>query len=369
MEVRSRDIVSLTVTDSGNTPTIRTLSSKRKMWPIAGLAFALVCSLALMASTKACNNAGHVTLAKVDGQIVYDSDLEKSAGKALSEQRERLYRLQKQKLEEYINAVLLTQEAKRNGVTVASLLDRNVYSKIMPVGDDEIEAFYRLNQSRLGVDLRQAREQIREFLRSQKSQAQMALYVKSLSSKAKIETYLKAPPRFRAQVPTGGAPFQGPENAPVTIVTFEDYQCPFCKQVQPMFAKLLSRYGGRVRLVHKDFPMDVIHPQARQAAEAGRCADRQGKFWRFHDILYANSPKAGPENLRSFAQQAGLDVNSFEECVKNGEFKSAVQRDTTEAAQLGITGTPTFFINGREMTGVQPFTALQSVIEEELNRS
>lgn len=368
MEVRSRDLLSLTEQESGNTPTIQALSTKIKIWPMAGLAFALVCGLAFIASIKASNNAGRIKLAEVDGQIVYDSALEKTAGKALSEQRERLYQLQKQKLEEYINAALLTQEAKRNGVTVASLLDREVYSKVMPVGDDEIEAFYRLNQSHLGVDLRQAREQIREFLRSQKTQAQMALYVKSLRSKARIETYLKAPPLFRAQVPTGGAPFQGPENAPVTIVTFEDYQCPFCKQVQPMFAKLLSRYGGKVRLVHKDFPIDAIHPQARQAAEAGRCADRQGKFWRFHDILYANSPKAGPENLKGFAHQAGLDVNSFEECVKNGEFKSAVQRDTTEAAQLGITGTPTFFINGREMTGIQPFTAIQSIIEDELSR-
>jgi protein-disulfide isomerase len=368
MEVRSRDLLKLTVTDNGNTPTICTLSSRGKMWPMARLAVALVCSLAFIASIEACNNAGRVKLAEVDGQIVYDSDLEKTAGKALSEQRERLYQLQKQKLEEHINAALLTQEAKASGITVASLLDRNVYSKIMPVGDDEIEAFYRINQSRLRVDLRQAREQIREFLRAQKTQAQIALYVKSLSSKAKIETYLKAPPLFRAQVPTGGAPFQGPENARVTIVTFEDYQCPFCKQLQPMFAELLSRYGGKVRLVHKDFPMDAIHPQARQAAEAGRCADGQGKFWRFHDILYANSPKAGPENLRNFAQQAGLDVNLFEECVKNGESKSAVQRDKTEAAQLGIIGTPTFFINGREMTGLQPFTAFQSIIEEELSR-
>jgi protein-disulfide isomerase len=302
----------------------------------------------------------------VDGQIVYASDLEKSAAKALSEQRERFYHLQKQKLEEYVDAVILTREAKKSGVSVETLWDREVHFKIMPVTDDEIEVFYRSNKSRLGMDLKESREQIRQFLRNKKIEAQKALYLKSLRSNSRIETYLKAPPLFRAEVPTTGAPSKGSEDAPVTIVKFEDYQCPFCKQVQPTVTELLSRYNGKIRLVHKDLPLDSIHPRASQAAEAARCAGEQGRFWSYHDILYANSPNVGQENLKSYAEEVGLDVNAFDRCLGSGKFRAVVQRDLMDGTQLGVRGTPTFFINGREISGNQPLEAFEAIVDEEL---
>ncbi len=162
-----------------------------------------VLSSVVMVSTSACNKKARVIVADVDGQIVYASDLEKSAAKALSEERERFYHLQKQKLEEYVNAVLLTREAKKSGVSVETVLDREVQSKIMPITDDEIEVFYRSNKSRLGMDLKESREQIREFLRVKKTETQKPLYLKSLRSNSRIQTYLKAPPLFRADVPIG----------------------------------------------------------------------------------------------------------------------------------------------------------------------
>jgi protein-disulfide isomerase len=308
---------------------------------------AVLSSVAVIVLTGGCDQEARIILADVDGQIVYASDLEKSAGKALSEQRERLYHLQKQKLEEYVDAVILTREAKKSGVSVETLWDREVGSKIMPVTDDEIEVFYRSNKSRLGMDLKESREQIRQFLR-------------------KIETYLKAPLPFRAEVPTTGSPSKGSEDAPVTIVKFEDYQCPFCKQVQPTVTELLSRYNGKIRLVHKDLPLDSIHPQARQAAEAARCADEEGKFWSYHELLYANSPNVSQENLKSYAKEVGIDVKAFDRCLGSGKFKAVVQRDLIDGAQLGVTGTPTFFINGREISGNQPLRAFEAIVDEEL---
>jgi protein-disulfide isomerase len=307
-------------------------------------------------------------VADVDGQVVYASDLEKSAAKALSEQRQSLYHLQKQKLDEYIDAVLLTREAKKSAISVEALLDQEVHSKIMPITDDEIEVFYSSNKSRLGMDLKEAREQIREFLRVKKIETQKTLYLNSLRSNSKIETYLKAPPPFRAEVPIAGAPSKGPEYAQVTIVKFEDYQCPFCREVQPIFRELLSRYNGKIRLVHKDHPLDSIHPQARQAAEAARCADEQGKFWNYHDILYANYPKVSEENLKNLAKEVGLDVNAFNRCLGSDKFKAAVQQDLIDGAKLGVTGTPTFFINGREVSGNQSVEIFGAIIDEELGR-
>jgi protein-disulfide isomerase len=166
-----------------------------------------------------------------------------------------------------------------------------------------------------------------------------------------------------------GAPFKGPERAAVTIVKFEDFQCPYCKTVQPTYQELLKRYNGKVKLVHKDLPLDALHPQARQAAEAARCAGEQGKFWEYHDALYANSPKAGVEELKSHAKEVGLNVSSFEQCFTSGKFKGLVQKDLSEGAQLGVTGTPTFFINGREISGAQPVEAFAAIIDEELGQA
>ena len=327
---------------------------------------AVLSSVAVIVSTVGCNKEARVILANVDGQIVYASDLEKSAAKALSEQRERFYHLQKQKLEEYVDGVILTREAKKSGVSVETLWDREVVSKIMPVTDDEIEVFYRSNKSRLAMDLKESREQIRQFLRNKKIEAQKALYLKSLRSNSRIETYLKAPPPFRAEVPTGGAPSKGPGYAPVTIIKFEDYQCPFCKQVQPTVTELLSRYNGKIRLVHKDLPLDSIHPQARQAAEAARCADEEGKFWSYHDLLYTNSANLSQENLKSYAKEVGLDINAFDRCLGSGKFKAVVQKDVIDGAHLGVTETPVFFINGREISGNQPLKAFEAIVNEEL---
>jgi len=218
------------------------------------------------------------------------------------------------------------------------------------------------------VDLEKVREQIRGYLHNQKIEAQKALFFKSLRSKAKVVTYLKPPSVFRAELSVAGEPFRGSEKARVTVVKFEDFLCPFCKQAQPTFNELLSRYNGKVRLVHKDLPLDSIHPQARQAAEAARCAYEQGKFWEYHDKLYANSPKASADDLKSYAKEVGLNVASFDRCFTSGKYKGVVQQDLNEGAQLGLTGTPTFFINGREISGNQPLEAFEAIIDEELAR-
>jgi protein-disulfide isomerase len=314
----------------------------------------------------ACQKVGDTKIAEVDDRAILASDLERYAGRELSAQRENLYKLEKQKLEEYISAFLLTQEAKKRGVSVEAVLDQEVNSKILPVGDDEIDVFYKSNKARIAVDLDKAREQIRGYLHNQKLQAQKALFLKSLRSKAKVVTYLKPPPIFRAVLSVTGEPSKGSEKAPVTIVKFEDFHCPFCKQVQPTFNELLSRYNGKVRLVHKDLPLESIHPQARQAAEAARCAYEQGKFWEYHDKLYANSPKASADDLKSYAKDLGLNVDSFDRCFASGKYKAVVQHDLNEGAKLGLTGTPTIFINGREISGNQPLEAFEAIIDEEL---
>jgi protein-disulfide isomerase len=173
----------------------------------------------------------------------------------------------------------------------------------------------------------------------------------------------------RVDVSVNGSPFKGSEKAEVTIVKFEDFQCPYCKAVQPNYQEVLKRYDGRVRLVHKDLPLDQIHPQARLAAEAARCADDEGKFWEYHDKLYASSPNAAPEDLKFYAKDLGLKQDLFDKCMTSGKYKEAIQKDVNEGASLGVTGTPTFFINGRELSGAQSVEAISQIVDEELGRA
>jgi protein-disulfide isomerase len=313
-----------------------------------------------------CQRTEPTKLADIDGQAVNASDLEKTAGKELSAQRERLYQLEKQKLEEYVRAMLLTREAKNRNVSVSALLEQEVNGKVPTITEEEIQGFYDKNKERIRVDLDKVHTQIRDYLHEQKIEARKNSYFETLRSKAKIKTYLKPPPVYRAEVPFTGAPFRGTEKAPVTVVKFEDFQCPYCKTVQPTFNDLLKRYDGKLRIVHKDLPLEAIHPQARQSAEAARCAGEQGKFWEYHDKLYSYSPKLNAEELKSYAKEVGLDVASFDQCFTSGKYRAAVQKDLNDGAQLGLTGTPAFFINGREISGAQPLEAFAGIIDEEL---
>ena len=336
-----------------------------KSKPFIGVVIALC--LILLATVSHHPQEG--TLAKVDGASITERHIEPSLGRQLAELNQQVYKLKNQKVNELIDAVLLDQEAKRTGVSVATLLERQVDDKVAPVSDEEIRSFYDKNKDRVRVDLEQIHDQIRDYLNDQRRESQKKEFLKELRSKAKITMYLKPPPIYRAEVPFSGAPIRGSEKAPVTIVKFEDFQCPFCKSAQPTFKELLKKYDGKVRVVHKDLPLETIHPLARQAAEAARCAGEKGKFWEYHDKLYAVSPKLSTDELKSSAREIGLDTAAFDQCFASGKYRGVVQKDLNDGAQLGLTGTPAFFINGREITGAQPLEAFAAVIDEELGQT
>ena len=307
-------------------------------------------------------------LAEVDGVPVSAEEVEKAIGASLGKLQEQIFNLKRQKLEELINATLLTREARKRGVSVPALLDAEVTSKVALVTEQEVEAFYEANKTRIQGDPVAARQQIRINLQNQRLATKKQEFFQLLRSNAKIAVYLKPPPVHRVEVSTNGAPSKGPVKAPVTIVKFEDFHCPFCKKVQPTLAQVLSKYGNNVRLVHRDFPIDAIHPAARKGHEAARCANEQGKFWQYHDVLYANAPKADAADLKSYAREVGLDVPAFEKCVANGEFRDVVQKDVEEGTRLGVNGTPAFFINGRLLSGAEPIERFAAIIDDEISR-
>jgi protein-disulfide isomerase len=162
-----------------------------------------------------------------------------------------------------------------------------------------------------------------------------------------------------------GSPALGSTDAEVEIVEFSDFQCPFCSRVWPTLQQVREEYGDDVRIVFKHLPLR-IHPKAPAAHAAAEAAHRQGKFWEMHDAIFANPRELSPEQFEKYAQEIGLDVAKFKTDVASPDVKARVDADQSEAAKLGVSGTPSFFINGRYLSGAQPFEEFKKRIDEEL---
>lgn len=161
-------------------------------------------------------------------------------------------------------------------------------------------------------------------------------------------------------------PAKGPANAKVTIVEFSDYQCPYCGRVEPTVKQILSTYGDKVRFVYRDFPLSSLHQNAQKASEASECADKQGKFWEYHDKLYQNQSALDVTSLKKYAADLKLDTTKFNQCLDSGEMTAEVQKDEQDGVTAGVDGTPSFFINGESIVGAQPFEAFKAIIDAKL---
>jgi len=306
--------------------------------------------------------------ATVDGKVIVLEEVDRTIGASVAALQEQIHQLRRQRLDALIAEHLLANEAVRGGISVAALLDREVDSQAGPIADFEVERFYDANKARLPALDASLRERIRAHLKDQATQARRDALVAKLRGQSTVAIHLQAPPVYRANLKLEGAPSKGAVDAPVTLVKFEDFDCPYCKEAQRTLGEIAARYGEDVRLVHKDYPIDALHPQARRAHLAARCAHEQGKFWAYHDALYAAASKTSPDDLKGFAQRAGLELGQFDACVSSGKHGAAIDADIAEGSHAGVTGTPAFFINGRMIGGAQPLEAFVRVIDEELGR-
>jgi len=307
-------------------------------------------------------------LAEVNGDSITAEDVEKPLAAQLSKLEEQIYNIKRQRVEALVRQKLLEQEARRRGLTVPKLLDAEVTSTVGIVTEEEVATFYQEHKDRFHGEEPEAREDARSVLQSWKVAAARDAFIHSLREKATVVIHLPARPVTRVEVSTDGAPAIGPASAPLTIVEFSDFHCPFCKRVLPTLKQIEARYGDRLRLVFRDFPIERLHPGVTRAHVAARCAHDQGKFWAFHDVLFATPPRSSPGDLTAHAKQVGLDVVTFDQCMASGKHEAAVRKDVEEGARLGVNGTPSFFINGRLVSGAQPLEAFVQIIEDELRR-
>jgi len=171
----------------------------------------------------------------------------------------------------------------------------------------------------------------------------------------------------RYPVTEDGDPSYGPANAPITIIEFSDFECPYCQRWHvEVWKKLVAAYPDKIRLVYRDFPLYSIHPNAAPAANAAECANEQGKYWEFHDLLFSGGQKLSEAAYQTYANGLNMDLTAFQQCLDENRYADEITADFEYASSIGISSTPTFFLNGVALIGAQPFEVFQEIIELEL---
>ncbi len=340
---------------------------------------ALFVSVGLLASFIACRRAPEApppgntpssalarAVAEVEGTPVTAAELDERVGNRLARIRQEEYEVRRQALDEIIYDRLLAKEAKKRGITVKDLLQDEVDNQVPEPDPRMVENIFEQNRARFAGRPRDVvLGDIRAAVRNQARQARQNAFARSIRESALVKVALE-PPRAAVPVPAS-APSLGPDGAPVTIVQFVDYQCPYCQRAQSTIDEVLSRYAGKVQLVHRDFPLDG-HTAAMPAARASRCAGEQGKFWDYHRSLMNVKGSMDDADLKERAATLKLDPRAFSTCLASERFDAAIRTSVEEGTKAGVNSTPTYFVNGRLLAGALPFEDFREVVEAELGR-
>jgi protein-disulfide isomerase len=323
----------------------------------------LVLVLSLTAGTNLNGQAqpeASQVVARVSGTNLTIADLQQKEGGKLLQAEYQYYLNERKALEDLIDSRLLADEARRRNISLDQLLNTEVYKGVKDPTEDQLEVYYE------GLDTQQpyqsVREDVLQHLRELRRTKARAAFVENLRKEAKINILLMPP---SADVDIAKAYTNGAHNAPVVLVEFADYECPYCQKVNPQIQQLKKEYGDNLTVIFKDFPLPMHHG-SEKAAEASRCAGEQGKFWEYHDVLFY-SRLIEVDALKEHARVLKLDGDRFDTCLDSGKEAVAVKQDLDEAKSLGLTGTPSFFVNGHFFSGVVDYAALKDIVNQQLN--
>jgi protein-disulfide isomerase len=301
-------------------------------------------------------------VAEIAGRKVTASEMEdKEAGKLL-QPKYKYYVAERDALEQYIDDQLLEMQAKKEGVSLDELFKRHVLVNVPEPTEDQLKFYFEGVQTEESYET--ARPNIVETIHQLRTKKARDIYIADLRTQYGVVVELAQP---SAKVEVAGAERMGSPNAPVQIVEFADYECPYCQKVSEDLNKLRQQFGDQVSVVYKDFPLPM-HPLAARAAEAARCAGDQGKFWEYHDALFQNK-KLQVKQLKEQAVAMNLDPVRFNQCLDGGEEIAPVKKDAQEGKRLGLEGTPSFFVNGHFMSGAIGYSKLREAVLHELSGS
>ena len=324
--------------------------------------FTFFCLPAVGQVTPATSNPSPTpssVVAEVDGRTLTNIDLEQKESGSLLQARYQYYMSQRKALDQLVDEELLSVEAGRQHLTVDELLQKKVYKDIKDPTEDQLQVYYEGMESTEPYPA--VRDRVLEHIRQLRRDKARAAYSKELRSQANLRILLSPPV---ASVNVEGAFVKGSKNAPVQLVEFADYECPYCQQVNPLIQKLEEEYGDKLSVAYKDFPLPMHH-RSEKAAEAARCAGEQGKYWEYHDVLYY-SHSLDVNDLKKHAQVLKLDEDRFAKCLDGGTQAEAVKKDLEEGKKLGLSGTPSFFVNGHFFHGSVDYSTLKEMVDQQL---
>lgn len=337
---------------------------KRMRASLLTLLFCL--GLAASCFAQAKRQTGAEPVAVVAGQPIYERDLMFVIGPGLFDLRKQEYKLKIDALNQAIRTKLIEVEAQKKGLSTEALLKQEVDSKVPDPSDDEAKGYYLAVKNQTTLPFDQIKSQVKQLLKNAEVDQAREQYADSLRDKTEVSILLQPPV---VQVDYDPARVKGNADAPITIVEFADFQCPFCSRVQPLLKDVLSKYEGKVKLAYLDFPLSQIHQHAEMAAEASRCALALGKYWEMHDAMFADQSKLDEATLVKTAASLGMEQNSFASCLKSGKYKAVVQQDVQAGSQAGVSATPTFLINGEFLSGAQSDADFIKIINRQLSAS
>lgn len=311
-------------------------------------------------------------LGTYDGTSVKRSNLTSRDTQSLFEAENQVYKTAENVIARKYFDSLIHKYMKDKKISDYDMASEMFMKEHVKVTDAEVKSFVQQNADNpqlKGKNFKQQEELVRPYLLQQAS----GNYFKEVINKAVADgliqvTGFQKPEMVRINVEVGDAPFLGPKDAPITIVEFADFQCPYCSMAVPTVQEVMKKYDGKVKLVFKNFPLS-FHAQAMNAAVAADCAKAQGKYWEMHDKLFENHAKLDDALYGKLATAIGLDSGKFSACMKDPKIKSHVEAELAYGQSLGINGTPAFYINGVQlMAGAQPKEEFIKVIDVELSK-
>jgi protein-disulfide isomerase len=270
-------------------------------------------------------------------------------------------RIRQSTVEQILNDRALAVESAASGVSREALLAK---VRVPAVTEAAVRSFYDARQRQIAQPFDRVQSQIHAYLEKQARDQAESTYLKSLRDKHHAQSRIEP---LRLTIRADG-PGRGPVTAPVTVVEFADFQCPYCGDMEPVLRELRAAYPTQVRWVYRHLPLISIHPLALSSARAAVCADRQGRFWDLHDALFADQSALADDAVMATARRIGLDGDALEHCLASGAPEDQVAADTSVAEALGIGGTPAFFINGRYLNGTVSAGTFREIIDDELVR-
>lgn len=304
--------------------------------------------------------------ASIGGEQILEKDLNAGIESDIYDAEMKVYEIKFGKLQAMLLEKFMNQDPNKKGLSNDEFLNKYI-AKDVKVTEVEIEKFIKERQIPKDQVNPEIRERIKQFLEVESKKLAVDKWIADKTKKSPVEVYIHKPTRPVFDVNVKDAPFKGAADAKVTIVEYSDFQCPFCSKAAATVAEIEKKYGNKVKVAFKNYPLP-FHSQAKIAANAALCANDQGSkfFWKMHDAMFADQAKLDKDNLIASAKKIGLKEAEFTNCLEAEKHKNAIENDVAEGQKLGLKSTPTFFVNGKLVSGAQPIEIFSEVIDEEL---